>query len=65
MVGGVLDQNHVRDKYAFMFSENGFEIYKGMEKTYTTRELFGEIGAPTKRRLQVSQSNLPQTFFCS
>lgn len=64
-LGGVLDQDHVWDKYAFMFSENGFEIYEGMEKTYTTRELFEEIGAPTKRRLQVSQSNLPQTLFCS
>lgn len=54
-VGGVLDQDNIWDRYAFMFCENGFEIYEGMEKTYSTREVFEEIGAPTKRRLQVSE----------
>lgn len=64
-LGRVLDQDHVWDKYAFMFSENCFEIYKSMEKSYTTQELFEEIGAPTKRRLDVSLAYLPQILFCN
>ncbi len=45
------------DRYAFMFEDCGFEIYEGMATTYSTKEIYKEIGAPSKRRLEVSPSS--------
>lgn len=37
-----------------MFEDCGFEIYEEMTTTYSTKEIYEEIGAPSKRRLEVS-----------
>ena len=54
LFGGVLEDEEVWDDYAFMFEDCGFEIYEGMEVTYSTKELGEEIGAPARQRLEVS-----------
>lgn len=53
LVGSVLT-DALWERCAFMFADCGFEIYEGMETTYSHREIYEEIGAPSKRRLQVS-----------
>lgn len=37
-----------------MFKDCGFEIYEGMTTTYLTKEIYEEIGAPSKQQLEVS-----------
>ena len=39
------------DTYDFMFEECGFELYEWAVTTYSTKELYEEIGAPAKGRL--------------
>ncbi len=53
LLGGVLTED-VWDRYAFMFEDCGFEIYEGMTTTYSNKKIYEEIGAPSKRRLEVS-----------
>ena len=48
LFGGVLENEEVWDEYTFMFEDCGLEIYKGMEVTYSTKELGEEIGAPAR-----------------
>lgn len=54
-VDEILDQDNIWDQYAFMFSKNRFEIYKEIEKIYSTQKVFEEIAALSKRILQVSE----------
>ena len=52
--GGVLEDEAVWEDFVFMFEDGGFEIYEGREVIYSQKELAEEIGAPAKRRLEVS-----------
>ena len=52
--GGVLKDEAVWEDFIFMFEDGGFEIYEGREVIYSPSELAEEIGAPAKRRLEVS-----------
>jgi len=54
--GEVLTED-IWDCYAFMFEDCGFEIYEGMATTYSTKKIYKEIGASSKRRLEVSPSS--------
>ena len=54
LFGGFLEDEKVWDDYTFMFKDCGFEIYEGIEVTYSAKELGEELGAPARRRLQVS-----------
>ncbi len=58
LFGGILEDEEDWDRYAFMFEDCGFEIYEGMGVEYSTKQLYKEIGAPAKRRLEVSDSIL-------
>ena len=51
--GGVLEEEEVWDRFAFMFEDCSFEIHEGMGITYSMKELGEEIGAPAKQRLEV------------
>ena len=54
LFGEVLADEEVWNRFVFMFEDCGFEIYEGMGVTYSSKELQEEIGAPAKRRLEVS-----------
>ena len=36
-----------------MFKDCSFEIYKGMAPSYTNKDIYEEIGAPAKQRIEV------------
>lgn len=52
------------DRYVFMFEDCVFEIYEGMGADYSTREVFEEIGAPARRRLEVCLYISLPTLLC-
>lgn len=45
-------------------AKTALKFTKLWKKTYTTWGRLEETDAPIKRKLQVSQSNLPQILFC-
>lgn len=50
-ISKVLDQNSILDWYAFIFSENDYEIYKKMKKNLVYLKNFEEISVSIKKRL--------------
>ena len=42
------------DRWAFMWEDSGFELYEGITSEYYERGIDGEIGAPARRRLDMS-----------
>jgi hypothetical protein len=41
------------ERFVFMWDDQGFEIYETMQPTYIERDIYEEIGAPARRRLEV------------
>ena len=50
----VLEDEAVWAEFIFTWEDGGFEIYESREVEYSEKELAEEIGAPVKRRLEVS-----------
>jgi hypothetical protein len=50
---GAVFTEHTWERWAFMFEDCGFEIYESMGVTYLNREIYEEVGAPARRRLEV------------
>jgi len=38
-----------------MWEDSGFEVYETAGKTYVNREMYEEIGAPARRKLEVRE----------
>jgi hypothetical protein len=53
------------EKWRFMWDESGFEIYETAGVTYVNKELYNEIGAPARRRLEVREvvDSLMQRYY--
>ena len=42
--------------YHFMFEESGFEIYETMGSVYVAEDIYEEIGAPSRRKIDVRET---------
>ena len=43
------------DIYAFMFEDCGMEVYESADKVYITRDIYAEVGAPARQKLEVRE----------
>jgi hypothetical protein len=54
MIFGHLTDKHWSD-WAFAWEDSGFEIYETATKTYVNKEMYEEIGAPVRRKLELRE----------
>ena len=43
-------------RWAFMWEDQGFELYEGISSEYYTRDVDSEVGAPARRRLDLRET---------